>query len=206
YDIPFGTITSDALDSDVPANSWGLALPKDNQGSAIMVVTGTKYGFRGFENALAVDLIRSSYDPDPLPEVTVHRFGFAVLVENPAQSNAELIKKAYDTNHPFSYLSGTKHEGGLALNGGFLAQESGNVTVSAMKLAEDGSGKLILRAYECEGKDATAVFDVGKKISKVYYVDTNETKLNSKQKISATDGKLTFGVEAFSVANICVEF
>ena len=206
YDIPFGTITRDALDSDVPANSWGLALPKEKQDSAIMVVTGTKYGFRGFDNALAVDLIRSSYDPDPLPEVAVHRFGFAVMVENPAQANAELIKKAYDANHPFSYLSGTKHEGKLALCGGFMAQESGNVTVSAVKLAEDGSGKLIVRAYECEGKDAAAVFDFGKKVKKAAYVDCNEKSVSSMQKISAAGNKVTFGVEAFSIANICVEF
>ena len=206
YDIPFGTITRDALDSDVPANSWGLALPKEKQDSAIMVVTATKYGFRGFDNALAVDLIRSSYDPDPLPEVAVHRFGFAVMVENPAQANAELIKKAYDTNHPFSYLSGTKHEGKLALCGGFMAQESGNVTVSAVKLAEDGSGKLIVRAYECEGKDAAAVFDFGKKVKKAAFVDVNEKAVSTKQKISAAGSKVTFGIEAFSVANICVEF
>lgn len=205
YDIPFGTITREPLDTDVPANSFGLAIPKDG-GSAVMVATGTKYGFRGFENALAVDLIRSSYDPDPLPEVAVHRFGFSVITVDSAQANAELIRKAYDCNHPFTYLSGTKHEGKLALSGGYLAQASGNVTVSAVKLAEDGSGKLILRVYECEGKDTTAVFEVGKKIKKAFFVDINEKAIAAKQSIAVAGGNLSFGVEAFSAANVCVEF
>lgn len=206
YDIPFGTITRNPIHDDVPANSWGLALPKEQQDSAVMVVTGTKYGFRGFENALAVDLLRSSYDPDPLPEVAVHRFGFAVAVENPAQANAALIKKAYDYNHPLTTLSGTKHEGKLALCGGYLAQVSGNVTVSAVKLAEDGSGKLILRVYESDGKDATAVFDFGKKIKKATFVDLNEIAIASQKSISAAGSKLSFGVEAFSAASVCLEF
>jgi len=206
YDIPFGTITRNPIHDDVPANSWGLALPKEQQDSAVMVVTGTKYGFRGFENALAVDLLRSSYDPDPLPEVAVHRFGFAVAVENPAQANAALIKKAYDYNHPLTYLSGTKHEGNLALCGGYLAQAGGNVTVSAVKLAEDGSGKIILRVYESDGKDTTAVFDFGKKIKKAIFVDINEKAIASQKSISAAGSKLSFGVEAFSAASVCLEF
>lgn len=139
-------------------------------------------------------------------EVAVHRFGFAVMVENPAQANAALIKKAYDYNHPLTYLSGTRHEGKLALCGGYLAQASGNVTVSAIKLAEDGSGKLILRVYECEGKDTAAEFELGKKIKKACFVDINEKAVAAKQSIAAVDGKLSFGVEAFSAASVCVEF
>lgn len=206
YDIPFGTITREGMDSDVPANSWGLALPKGESNSAFMIVTGSKYGFRGFENALAVDLIRSSYDPDPLPEVAVHRFGFAVMVENPAQTNAALIQKAFDYNHPFTYLSGTKHEGTLELSNGFLYQENETVAVSAVKLAEDDSGRLILRVYECEGEDTQAVFELDKVIKKAYFVDINENPVPSKQSIQTVGNQLLFGVEAFSMASVCLEF
>jgi alpha-mannosidase len=128
------------------------------------------------------------------------------MIENPAQANAALIKKAFDYNHPLTYLSGTRHEGALALCGGYLAQASGNVSVSAVKLVEDGSGKLIIRAYECEGKDTTAVFELGKKIKKACFVDINEKAVASKQSISAAGGKLSFGVEAFSASSVCVEF
>lgn len=209
YDIPFGTITRQSMDSDVPANSWALALPnlpKDECDSAIMVVTGSKYGFRGFENSLAVNLIRSSYDPDPLPEVAVHRFGFAVMVVNPAQSNAALIRKAFDYNHPLSGLSGTKHEGTLPPTDGFLGQSAGDVSISAVKLAQDDSGKLILRVYECEGRGTTAVFAFSKKLKKAEFVDINEKPISTKQHITVTGGKLSFGVEAYSMAGVRVEF
>jgi len=205
YDIPFGTIIRDGLNADVPANSWALAVPKDG-GTAVMIATGSKYGFRGFENAIAVDLIRSSFDPDPLPEVAVHRFNFSVMLADTAQTNAGLIGNAFDFNHPLIYLPGTKHEGTLALDGSFLVQESGSVSVSAVKLAEDGSGKLIFRVYECEGKNTTAVFEFGKKIKNAFFVDINEKAVASQQKISAAGGKLSFGVEAFSAASVCVEF
>lgn len=206
YDIPFGTITREGMDSDVPANSWGLALPKGESNSALMIVTGSKYGFRGFENALAVDLIRTSYDPDPLPEVAVHRFGFAVMVENPAQTNAALIQKAFDYTHPFSYLSGTKHEGTLELCDGFLYQENETVTVSAIKVAEDGSDKMILRVYESEGKDTEAVFELCKIIKKAFFVDINEKAISPKQTIRKLGTQLIFGVEAYSMASVCLEF
>jgi len=204
YDIPFGTITRDALDSDVPANSWAMAVPEDG-GAAVVVATGTKYGFRGFDNALAVSLIRSSYDPDPLPETAVHKFGFSVMLTDSAKANADIIRSVFDFNNPLTYLSGTKHEGRFGLSGGFLEQTGGGVTVSAVKLAEDGSGKLILRVYECEGNAAQTEFRFAREIKNAVYVDINE-KETGKAGISADGNTLRFDCEPYAMASVSVEF
>ncbi|NJD03817.1 MAG: alpha-mannosidase, partial [Ruminiclostridium sp.] len=82
YDIPFGTIIRDPLDMDVPAGSWALGMPESMAGSAVMLVSKTKYGFRCTDDSLSLTLIRSSYDPDPYPENGMHRFGFAVKIVN----------------------------------------------------------------------------------------------------------------------------
>ncbi|NLC68722.1 MAG: alpha-mannosidase [Clostridiaceae bacterium] len=157
YDVPFGTIDRPAMDMDVPANSWMAGIPEDGD-AAVMLVTSTKYGFRGYNNSMAVSLIRSSYDPDPYPELGIHKFSFALdvaakdscgstvqyLVEDSQNTNqgdlanCKLIRRAFEYNHPVHFISGRAHKGILPLEGSFISLESGTVTISAIKVPEAG--------------------------------------------------------------------
>ncbi|HHY22835.1 MAG TPA: alpha-mannosidase [Clostridiaceae bacterium] len=247
YDIPFGTIERDAKDMDVPGNSWMAGIPEEGT-KTVMLVTDTKYGFRGFNDSLAVSLIRSSYDPDPYPEFGIHEFSFALdIVEN--ATNGELIKRAFDYNHPIRFISGTVHEGTMPLEKSFISLESGSVAISAVKVPETDSlkqegsccsasectascKKIIMRVYETEGVKTKAVVKFAEKISKAWFVDINEkllTDKNTSDECESTCGcssdncntdncndencncieidgdTLTFDVDAYSIANICVE-
>ena len=125
YDIPFGTIERPEIDDDVPANSWMPGIPEQGD-NIVMLVTDTKYGFRGYEDSLTVDLLREFLcDPDPYPELGIHKFGFAVDIiskhdnsasgdnnpDNKEPINKKLIESAFNYNHPLRYISGTVHEG-----------------------------------------------------------------------------------------------
>ena len=208
YDIPFGTIVREPMDMDVPANSWALGIPEDSRNAAVMVVTNSKYGFRGINNSISVTLIRSSYDPDPYPENGIHKFRFAVMpVEKP--DILSLINKAYDYNHPISFTSGLKHGGTLPPVGSFISLESGSVAVSAVKMPEEqgsGSNRIIIRSYEVSGFATEAVFRFGRNVSKAWYVDINENAADNGLDINVESDKVRFGVEANSIASICVEF
>ena len=122
-----------------------------------MLVTDSKYGYRGFDNALAVSLIRSSYDPDRYPDIGFHHFRLALCVAPAAASKQELIQQAYDWNHPLTVISSPPQERQLAFGPWvYSAWEAGTVAVSAVKMPEESQGKeMLIRLYETEGQDTT---------------------------------------------------
>ncbi len=206
YDIPFGTIEREDMDMDVPANSWAAGIPLDESKKGIMLITDTKYGFRGTDDALAITLIRSSFDPDPYPEIGIHNFKFAICPIT-FDSNKGLIAKAYDYNHGFSVVSTPIHEGELPTARSFFTLEKGDVAISGIKIAEnseDDRDKLIIRVYETEGNSTKASIRLFKEPSKVYYTDINEDKIVS-HGIDMIGNTIEFTVSPYSIANICIE-
>ena len=92
YDVPFGIIDRKPIDMDVPGNSFIAGIRGCCQQS-LMLVTDSKYGYRGFDNALAVSLIRGS-DPDRYPDIGFHHFRLALCAAPAAASKQELIQQA----------------------------------------------------------------------------------------------------------------
>lgn len=204
YDIPYGTITREGMDRDVPANSWALGVPEQENSSAMMLTTNNKYGFRSVDNSLGVTLIRGSYDPDPYPEIGEHKLSFSLAVVEPS-SNREYIEKAYAYNHPFSVMSAESSSGKLATKGSFIELEEGTVILAAVKMAEGSEDKLILRFYETDGDNSNAVLNLFKEPVKAYFVDINE-KLIDGEAIKIDGRKISFRAIAYQVISICLEF
>ncbi|MFC5402141.1 glycoside hydrolase family 38 C-terminal domain-containing protein [Cohnella soli] len=207
YDVPFGTVVRKPLDMDVPGNSWALGLRQDTGKPSIMLVTNNKYGFRGTDDSLSISLIRSSFDPDPYPEIgNHHRIKFALCVAD-SIGDRELIETAYRFNHPFNALSGSPHEGTRSLDASYLRLTEGTVAVSAVKMPEENEGKRwIVRVYETAGQRTTATLRLFKPVSAAYYVDTNECKLSTDCFLQANGDSVTFEATPYSVAAICLEF
>ena len=207
YDIPFGTIDREDRNMDLPASSWIAGMPVEEDRKGIMLITDTKYGFRGTGDALAVSLIRGSYDPDPYPEVGINKFKFAVCPVY-FKNNKDLIAQAYEFNHRFSVVSTSAHEGVLPAMGSFFTLKEGDVAISGIKIAEDSEGnsnKLIVRVYETEGNITRVSMGLFKKASKAYFVDINEEKIVS-EGISIDGKTIELTVSPYSIANVCIEF
>ena len=206
YDVPFGTIERRPMDMDVPGNSWMLGLSNADNKSKLMLITDSKYGFRGYNNALATSLIRSSYDPDPYPELGIHRFRLALCV-TAATSNQELIECAYAYNHPLTVLSTKAHAGSWPLSHGFIGLEGGGVAIAAVKRPEEAAGKeMIIRLYETEGKDTQATLGFCRDIREAVLVDINEQPMEAISKPETRSNKVTFKVSGGSVASIRLLF
>ncbi|HEY0827775.1 MAG TPA: glycoside hydrolase family 38 C-terminal domain-containing protein [Bacilli bacterium] len=208
YDVPFGTVERQPLDMDVPGNSWALGIRQEKAKSSVMLVTNTKYGFRGFDNSLSISLIRSSYEPDPYPDLgNHHKFRFAVCLIRP-EGDTQLVDTAYRYNHPLNVLSGSKHSGTQPLVNSFLKLEEGTVAISALKMPEDQHAKQwILRVYETEGNETTAKLRLFKNVKQAYYVDTNERRVPSSEgAITINKTNVSFEVFAYSAAAVCIEF
>ena len=150
YDIPFGTIVRDGAEIDMPGLSYICA---EKSAIAPILLSDTKYGFRGTGNTMAITLIRSSYDPDPFPELCRHSFTFNVGAVKPEQ--ADLLSNKI--NRKVFSLSVTSHEGSLAPEASLMQAE--NCMISGVKGAEDGNG-IVVRLYNNAESETNAVITV----------------------------------------------
>ena len=202
YDIPFGVIDREPLNHDVPANSWIAGIPADGD-RALMLISKTKYGFRGEENSLSLTLLRSSYDPDPYPDNCSHNFSFALAISG-VLSNKKLIRNAYVYNHPLQYVAGRLHKGDLKLTNEFINVKSKSAVVSAMKMTEDLETGLVLRLYEVEGSDTDVHIKFSRTPIKAYFVDMHEKPIEGE--VFINESEVHYKISAYNIESIIVEF
>ena len=175
YDIPYGHITRKPLAHDVPALSYIEMLENGSETSAhIMMMTDTKYGYRGYDNSGTVTLIRSAHAPDPLPESGIFRIKIGIAVADTADS-ARRLSDCF--NHRMPYIAGLRHSGTLPLCSKFFGfgTDTETLKVSAIKSGEDGG--FIVRLYEENGCSGKASISFPEVIKYAAVTDTNEVEL-----------------------------
>jgi len=199
YDIPFGTIDRGDIPHDVPGNSF-MRIGRDKNNAAF-IVTDTKYGFRGHNNAGAVTLIHSSFDPDPYPERGRHNINIGVGV----CAAEDQKRQATIYSHPVSFNAGVKHNGGtLPMNGSvgkFIGDLADTVMVSAVKSGEDGG--MIIRISEFGGKEGKVILQLSDLMSKpesVKLVDI--TELHELGDCAVNDREITLDMKPYAMATI----
>lgn len=206
FDVPFGTVDRQPLEMDLPANSWVLGVPKKTGRRSVMLVSDQMHGFRCVDNSLSLTLLRSSFDPDPHPELGVHRFGFAMFLTDCSPSSA-LVAAAQERAHPFVVLSGTAHAGTMPLSQGFFSIEEGVAAVSAIKMKEDGeSRQAVVRLYETEGKKCTATLKFFCAPSAAWLADVMEDKLARGAAVSLNGDKVSVEMSPCTVVTVVVKF
>ena len=146
YDVPMGTVERSPLSHDVPAQSWGMPLNAD--GDSLMLICDSKYGYRGTEEGLSLTLIRSSAEPDPWPEIGEHNIRMAIALGGKGKA-ADAAAKAFCRG--LMAVAAKAHIGALPADISLLEMKGEGIVLSALKMAEDGSG-IVVRYYETEGK------------------------------------------------------
>jgi len=148
----------DAFSGEVPAQKWG-DLTGRHAGSTEPVgatlLNDTKYGYSTKDNVMRLTLVRSSYDPDPLPELGKHVIRFALQPHIGAWAASDATRAGMAFNFPLNIVGTTQQHGTLPARKGFAELLTPNVMLSGMKKAED-SDALIVRLYEMDGKATTA--------------------------------------------------
>ncbi len=201
YNVPFGTIDRPAIEHDVPANSYAAAISTDGEDKpSVVVVTDTKYGFRGANNAIAVTLIRASRDPDPYPEYGKHNIRLGVGGVDGVQ-NTTLYKAASHYIHSLAVCSARAGKGALPMDGQFLKVE-GDVRVSAVKTAEDADG-IIVRLSDISGKGGAFKLIFAKDVSAAIETDLNENEI---AKLQVAGNTVCADVEAYGIKTVLVCF
>ena len=205
YDVPFGTVDRAPMDMDLPANSWVMGVPRKAGRRGLQLIADEKHGFRCLDNSLSLTLLRSSFDPDPHPELGVHRFGFAVALAD-GSSPAALIAAARERAQPLTLVSGTAHDGSLPLAQSFFALE-GSVGFSAVKMPEDEpGGRLLVRLYETEGRKTTASLKLFCAPAKAWLVDLNEQVIKDAPAPVLGKGTVSVELDPHTIATLVVQF
>ncbi len=154
YEIPFGSIERDLHSGEeVPALRWADV---SNGEAGCALLNDSKYGHSLDGSTLRLVLVRSSKDPDPLPEVGDHEVRMALAPHGPALAVADLVRLGAGFNHPLLMVGSDVHSGRLPAIGAALAGLApANVVVTSLKKAEDADA-VIVRLVETSGRKTRA--------------------------------------------------
>lgn len=149
-DVPGGALDRPELGHDIPAIRYVCPVPPDRR-SGIFLTSDCKYGYRAFENALCLDLLRSSVNPDRYPEYGVCQMELGLGI-TPDADWYTLTRQAVLFSQPVYVYSNTIHKGMLPESGSVL-RLSGRANVAGVKQAEEGQG-VIVRLYQSDDSPA----------------------------------------------------
>ena len=145
YEVPFGAVArSDLGGRTVPALRWAAVV-----GSVAGMPAGVQLrndGAHGhvLENGvLRLQLVRSSYDPDPLPEIGDHAWRLGVLAWTGERSEAELVRAGAAFDQPADAVGCGVHGGNLPSIADGLSAGHPDLVVTALKPADDGDGLVV---------------------------------------------------------------
>jgi alpha-mannosidase len=163
YEIPFGSIERPLNGGEeVPGLRWANVsghLKGSTVRGGLLLLNDCKYGHSLEESTLRLTLIRSSYSPDPLPELGNHTMRMALVSYGGDLTPAEMVRLGASFNHPLQIIYTDTHKGNLPSNANFLvASEPSNIIVSSLKIAEQEDA-VIVRLYEADGKRVTATLN-----------------------------------------------
>ena len=173
YEIPFGSIERKLTDGqEVPALRWGevvgASTAKRQAGGgarsrtgktgrdrvAMAVVNDCKHGYSLEGSTLRVTLIRSSFEPDPLPEIGEHDIRLMIVPRaHAADETASLIRLAAGFNQPLQVVPTDVHDGPGSLPAAMsgVAVSPASIVLTGVKRAEEGQA-IVLRLQETAGK------------------------------------------------------
>jgi len=147
YEIPFGAIDR-ALNAreEVPARQWAqvTGTAADGSQAGCLLANDCKYGHSLDGNTLRLTLIRSSYDPDILPEIGQHEVHLALLPFAGDLDVAAATRVGDALNHALRAIGTDVHAGTLPAEGRFLTITPAAIGLCGLKKAED-SESLIVR-------------------------------------------------------------
>ncbi|MEV7084897.1 glycoside hydrolase family 38 C-terminal domain-containing protein [Streptomyces sp. NPDC093085] len=148
---------------------WGVALVNDSTYGHD--VTRTVRGSdAGTTTTVRVSLLRAPRFPDPETDQGVHRFRHALA---PGAGIGDAVREGYRVNLPERRLTGSKEVAPL------VTVDNDAVVVSAVKLADDASGDVVVRLYEATGGRAKARVGLGFAATGIAVTDLLERPLTA---------------------------
>lgn len=150
---------------EVCNHKWS-ALCETNRGVA--VINDCKYGISADNEKISLTLLNSSAQPARTADRGVHKFTYSFMVYTGNFAESGVKEKGYELNCPVGVRKGYTEECS------FLNLSDSNVVIDTVKLAEDGSGDLIVRMYEAEKMSAKCRFECSFGVKSAYITNMLE--------------------------------
>ncbi|MFJ3230754.1 alpha-mannosidase [Streptomyces sp. NPDC086787] len=144
---------------------WGVAVVNDSTYGHDVTRTVRTDGDRGTTTTVRVSLLRAPRFPDPETDQGTHRFRHALV---PGAGIADAVREGWRINLPERELTG-----GHAVEP-LVTVDDDAVVITAVKLADDGSGDVVVRFHEAHGARARATLTCGFPVADVTSTDLLE--------------------------------
>ncbi|WP_333762734.1 alpha-mannosidase [Streptomyces sp. IBSBF 2390] len=144
---------------------WGVAVVNDSTYGHDVTRGVRSDGDRGTTTTVRVSLLRAPRFPDPETDQGVHRFRHALV---PGAAIADAVREGWRINLPERRTTGAREVAPL------IAVDDDAVVVTAVKLADDGSGDVVVRFHEAHGGRVRATLTAGFGIADVTVTDLLE--------------------------------
>ena len=199
HEIPFGALVRPMDGTEWPALKW--ADLSDATGG-ISVINDSKHGQSGSGTTMRMTVIRSSFDPDPMPNPGVHHWSYEIVPHKGTWKDAHINQRAIDFNQPLLVATVPfDAKGTQPLEYAPLSVDP-QIVVTALKRAEDKDG-LVLRMYEGTGKPFNGLIQGAfgaKRAAWTNFIEDIKRPANLKG-----DG-VTLDVHRFEIANLKFQF
>jgi alpha-mannosidase len=154
----------------VGERDWGAALVNDSTYGHDVTRDVRQDG--GTTTTVRLSLLRAPRFPDPDSDQGRHRLRYTFLV---GAQVPDAIREGYRLNLPERRVPASA----AAEVAPLVAVDRDGVVVEAVKLADDGSGDVVVRLYEAHGVRARAVLAAGFRVSAAWETDLLERPLES---------------------------
>ncbi|MER7837140.1 glycoside hydrolase family 38 C-terminal domain-containing protein [Streptomyces sp. NPDC096040] len=148
---------------------WGVAIVNDSTYGHDVTRTVRTDGDRGTTTTVRVSLLRAPRFPDPETDQGIHHFRHALV---PGAGIADAVREGWRINLPERWVNGAGEVAPL------VTVDNDGVVVTAVKLADDGSGDVVVRFHEAHGGRARATLTAGFEVAGVRVTDLLERPLD----------------------------
>lgn len=167
-------------------------------GNGFAVLNESKYGIGMNEGALELTLLRAAACPDMRADNRVHHFTYGITAWNGTFEECSVVRQGYEMNVKPLILPG------VTARFSFAEVEKANIILDTVKMAEDGSGDLILRLYESKKmmSDSDVTFAQSLPVKSAWSCDMLE---NTLEEIPVADGTISLSFRAFEIKTVRVK-
>ncbi|MET8134362.1 glycoside hydrolase family 38 C-terminal domain-containing protein [Streptomyces sp. NPDC005251] len=146
---------------------WGVALVNDST-YGHDVTRAVRSSDSGTTTTVRVSLLRAPRFPDPETDQGTHRFRHALV---PGAAIGDAVREGWRINLPERRVTGAREVAAL------VTVDQDAVVVTAVKLADDGSGDVVVRFHESRGGRTKATLTAGFGVGDVTVTDLLERPL-----------------------------
>jgi alpha-mannosidase len=208
FEIPYGSITRPTTRNnsfekakfEVPALNWA-DLGDAKQG--VSILNDSKYGYDAVGNTLRLTLLRSATWPDDVADKGRQRFTYVIYPHAGDWKQAQTVHRGYELNDPLTAQQVFAHTGTLPATHSFASVENPNVTLTAVKKAEDADA-LIYRMYEWAGTATEVKLHVPP--GATYAVETNLMEKVEGQHLALSGDTVTIPIKPYEILTVMVAY